>query len=59
MVIMIVDQSAEPSDDKRADAAWGLRQIIAEAEKHAVGASDQEIDAAIVEAMAGVRRRGS
>jgi hypothetical protein len=59
--IMVFDPSAAPTDEQRATSAAGLREIITEAEKHAdeVGATDQEIDAAVEDAMADVRRRPS
>lgn len=57
--IMVFDPTKVPSDEQRAGAAAGLREIIGEAERHAAaaGVSDAEIDAAVEEAMSDVRRR--
>ncbi|MBS0208976.1 MAG: hypothetical protein JSS27_08495 [Planctomycetes bacterium] len=56
--IMVLDSSAASDEGQRASAAAGLREIIASAQAHAnrIGATDDEIDAAVDEAMAHVRR---
>ncbi len=57
--IMVLDPSAVPDEAQRTSAAAGLREIIAAAQAHAdqAGVSDEEIDAAVEEAMGHVRRR--
>ena len=59
VVILVLDPAAAPSGESRRNAAQGLREIIARAERHAAGTgvSEAEADAAVEEAMAHVRRR--
>lgn len=57
--IMVLDPAGAPSDATRREAAVGLRDIIAMAERHAdaQGITEDEADAAVTEAMEHVRRR--
>ena len=57
--ILVLDPVASPTDDQRCSAAKGLRQLIAQVESHAneQGIREAEVDAAVEEALAQVRRR--
>jgi hypothetical protein len=57
--ILVIDSSAVPNADQRASATAGLRELITIAQSHAdqTGVSEEEIDAAVNEAMGHVRRR--
>ena len=57
--IMVLDPAAAPNEAARRSAAVGLRDIIAQAGRHADanGMSEDEVDAAVTEAMEHVRRR--
>lgn len=60
-VYIVVDMPPPgPSEAVRLQAAERIRQIVAQAQSHAdnIGVSDSEMDAAVDEAMAHVRRRG-
>jgi hypothetical protein len=57
--VMVLSANPVPDEPTRRGAAQGIRSIIAQAQHHAdaLGVSDDEIDSAVEEAMAHVRRR--
>jgi hypothetical protein len=57
--IMVLEPSVSRGDAQRAAAAAGLRDIMVEARAHAdrEGVTEEQIDAAVEESMAQVRRR--
>ena len=57
--IVVDDPRPGPSGQERLQAAQRIRQIVAQAQAHAelTGVSDSQIDAAVEEAMAHIRRR--
>lgn len=59
VLVMVFSAGETPDESVRREALIGLRQIIASAQRNAdaKGVSDEEIDAAVEEAMAHVRRR--
>jgi hypothetical protein len=59
VLVVVLSSSTIPDELVRREAVEGLRQLIASAERHAdeMGVTDDEIDSAVEEAMAHVRRR--
>ena len=59
LFVMVLSPSQVPNDETRQKAAQGLRELMAQAETHAAaqGVTGQDVDEAVDEAMAYVRRR--
>jgi hypothetical protein len=59
VLVVVLSPSKSPEELVRREAVDGLRQLIASAQRHAdeKGVTDDEIDSAVEEAMAHVRRR--